>query len=121
MTFPLPGLEPPITLSELADAISIPDSRFPRSVDPAGSVPMRLPRTLWPPEPARYRPSPRKRLIARPRTVDAPAMRRRPSVPAPARLPSISTTGALAKPGCVVPSSTVASFTDGSAVDGRIV
>ena len=81
ITLPWPAPVPPIVLPELL--IDTP-SPLPRAMAPVASVPMKLPCTTLPvvPDPVIWMPSPPKRLITSPSTVQPPALINRPSVPA---------------------------------------
>ena len=90
------GDVPPIRLFEEPRATRIPARAFGMATDPVTSVPMWHPSTTLSPPVINTRPRPGARLIARPRTVELPALITSPfAIPASAEA-SISTMGALA-------------------------
>jgi hypothetical protein len=70
--------------------MKMPSRLLPRSVSPAGFVPMKQPSTVLPPTVRSVMPFCEKRLMARPRTVEPPAVMRMPLALPPALVPSSS-------------------------------
>ena len=121
MMLPSPSM-PPTRLLLLV--MRTPSPLFAAAAAPVASVPIRQAATTLPPPTFNSIPPPEpKRLMTRPRTVELPALIRRPLEAAPAAVPSSSMTGEppSTKPGCVVPSIRTGSVMTGSTDVGLIV